>query len=231
MQRAHVSWACATALPILAGCGEAPGGPRWADVGRVCPPWAPATPLPTAARDSLPPPEPNDTTWHPDARGAHLARRLPGGWGGQFGEDGHWAIYLTAPERGREVTALLRLPPGVRVRRGRWDYAQLYDWYRYLSPHTHGLAMVSLGIDVAHNRILLGVLDAATRRQLEERLAALRIPCYLVAIQVEQRPVVAAAPANESLQQTAPSRILVQHRPPSSSGATGIAPAGPERRS
>jgi hypothetical protein len=178
------TWWTRTVALFLAWCTQLHDRPRWADVGRVCLPWAAATSLPAAKRDSLWP-DPGS----PHADNAELARRLPGGWGGQFGGFPHGTIYLTAPEHAREVVALRHLPPGVRVRRGRWDAAQLHDWYRYLTPRTGGAAVSSVGIDVAGNRIVVGVVDAAARRQLEGTLAALEIPCYLVAIGIEPRAV------------------------------------------
>src|SRR5688572_5247253 len=110
----------------------APSTARWADLGRECKADAPATLLSAAARDSLPKRSSRDM----NDEMADLARDLPGGWGGMFLDQGVMTVYLTDPsQKAAFVSAAQgRLPvgPDSRVIQGRWDFAQLYDWYRYI---------------------------------------------------------------------------------------------------
>jgi len=78
-------------------------------------------------------------------------------------------------------------PKRVRVRKVRWNFAQLYDWYRYLGLHVLSASgLVTSDIDEAQNSITYGVKDESGRRRLERLLAELRPPppCFLVAIEV-----------------------------------------------
>jgi hypothetical protein len=127
-----------------------------------------------------------------------LARTVPGGFGGYFvrSSDGRETIYLKEPEKRGEALVALNARPvtgvtigaDVVVVRGRWDYVQLYEWYRYLVPRLSGTRLVSTDLDEGENRILLGVEDEPSRRRLERRLAALDVPCFLVAIEVGPPP-------------------------------------------
>jgi hypothetical protein len=183
-------------IAIVCGCSntteprtDAPSGPRWASLGRVCDVNDPAQSLSAAARDSLPPDLSPESS--PNVRWAELARRVPGGWGGFFAEDGVPTIFLVDTTLREEALAVLAtepfLPvtPDTRVKQGRWDFAQLYEWYRYLGPHIWPLeGWRSSDVDEAHNRLLYGVADEAARARAEQRLAALGVPCFLVAIQI-----------------------------------------------
>ena len=78
-------------------------------------------------------------------------------------------------------------PKRVRVRKVRWNFAQLYDWYRYLGLHVWSdSGLVTSDIDEAQNSITYGVKDESGRPRLERLLAQLRPPppCFLVAIEV-----------------------------------------------
>ncbi len=80
-----------------------------------------------------------------------------------------------------------RDPKRVRVRKVRWNFAQLYDWYRYLGLHVWSASgLVTSDIDEAQNSITYGVKDEPSRRCLERLLAQLgpHLPCFLVAIEV-----------------------------------------------
>lgn len=193
------------ALLLLAACSDPvsvrplelgfdPEDPAWIAPDGSCGPSAPAVPLPAARRDSLPPPparpDMNDQ-W------AAIAREVPGGWGGLLYVDDRLTIVLVEPDqRGAAIRALQRHFSGdpriasdlstAQVRRGRWDFAQLYDWYRYLQPHVWSVEGVqSTDIDEATNRLEFGVLSEEAREELRERLAALDIPCFLVASEIE----------------------------------------------
>jgi hypothetical protein len=119
---------------------------------------------------------------------------VPGGWGGFFLENGVPTIYLVVPARKDAAVAVLRtegLPvtSSTRVKQGRWDFAQLYDWYRYLLPHIRVEGLSTGDIQESRNRLEFGVIDEAARARLERTLAGLGVPCFLIAIGI-RRPVV-----------------------------------------
>ncbi|HEU5262317.1 MAG TPA: hypothetical protein VFU41_12940 [Gemmatimonadales bacterium] len=176
---------------VRVGACVHPARTEWANIGRTCPPSAPTVGVPAVVRDSLPPiahgvPATMDDQW------AELAREVPGGWGGMILE-GWPVIYLVDTTKRAEVAAVLAargalqgIDPGqVRVRQARWDFAQLYDWYRYLNLHVWSdSGLVMSDIDEAANRITYGVLDEAARRRVERLLAELHLPCFLVTVEV-----------------------------------------------
>lgn len=179
---------------LLAACGgvrdEGTAPAEWASVGRWCWPNSAAASLPTAVAESLPV---DSDSLSEDARWARVARVVPGGWGGGlFLDHGVPTIYLTDPSRRAEAVAALNqrgvdgqtLGPDVRVRRARWNYAQLYDWYRYLNQRIGNVSISGTDIDQAHNRLLYGVTSVSGKRALEARLAALAVPCHLVAVEI-----------------------------------------------
>jgi hypothetical protein len=187
-------------VAVAVGCGS-PSAPsadarseaRWASLGRICPDDAPAPSLSADARESVPLP----LSREPDAnaRWAALAGRVPGGWGGFFLENGVPTIYLVDPALKEAAIAVLTtegfpVTSSTRVKQGRWDFAQLYDWYRYLARHIQAVDGMSFSdVQEARNRIEYGVIDEATRARLEQTLAALDIPCFLVAIEIRARAV------------------------------------------
>lgn len=133
-----------------------------------------------------------------DDEAADIARQVPGGWGGLFLQNGTPVIYLVQPERRDEAVAALHAlgvgGPTIDVRQaqvlqGRWDFAQLYDWYRWINgtmPYPPGL--VYTDIDEVTNRLGYGVL-ASGRDSLVALLATLDLPCDLVTIEVTSAPV------------------------------------------
>jgi hypothetical protein len=182
-------------LAILAAC-SAPAGPetpgdgqasqaRWADLGRDCPANTAAPSLSAAARDSLPSPG-----WDLNAQWAAIALRAPGGWGGYFIDDGVPTIYLLDPSQAQSAAAFLRtegipVPSSVAARQGRWGFAQLFDWYRYLNRYIWTVEGVSSSdIQEARNRLEYGVIDEPTRVRVEQVLSVLDIPCFLVALEI-----------------------------------------------
>ena len=136
-----------------------------------------------------------------DDQWAAIARWVPGGWGGFFLDStGHPTVYLVHPERQQDALAdLYALGIGkpfydvrtAQVRQGRWDFAQLYDWYRYInarwSEHviSHALALNGgvyfTDIDEVRNRLAYGV-DTTAKVDLEAVLATLQPPCALVTV-------------------------------------------------
>ncbi len=166
--------------------------------------------VPAAALDSLglSIPAPAVT---PDDRWAALAREVPGGFAGTMLEGGLVVFLVDTTQRDAALAALGargglagRDPKRVRVRKVRWNFAQLYDWYGYLNRHLdfdHDNVAMS-DIDEAENRITYGVMGEGARRALEHRLAALRPPppCFLVAVEV-------VGPAPDKLVSRVPARL------------------------
>jgi len=63
----------------------------------------------------------------------------------------------------------------------RWDFAQLFDWYRYLLPHLHAVPGVYMSdIDESENRIVVGAITPDVQRQVLKRAADRGAPCGLV---------------------------------------------------
>ncbi len=210
MPRPHPAFAIVLALiPVACSDPAAPGDPTepdewlgatWADLGRACPADAPAFSLSEAARDSVPILDHELGTM--DALWAGFAREVPGGWGGLFYKDGRLTMYLVDPDQQDEATAsLARLFEGstwagyapqlasARILEGRWDFAQLFDWYRYINQYIWEVDGVTFSdIQEAANRIEYGAEDEDALRRATEALAALDLPCFLVALQIRGMP-------------------------------------------
>lgn len=190
-------------VAVLAACnGPTPPAPtaihdeamRWANVGKSCDDTAPAVLLAAARRDSLP------TTFlaPPDQRWADLARTAPGGIGGIFqvgpNVTGDYFIWLTDPsKRAEAIAAITAAFPGLenffpfdraRVMKGRWDFAQLADWYGYLLLKGPIPGIRTSDIQEGSNRLEFGVPNEEARAALEQWLTALDVPCRLVAIRI-----------------------------------------------
>src|SRR5947208_477356 len=201
MTRISAATSCRNSVVSLAllglACAHPSPDPRWTSLGRSCPADAPVVDVPAAALDSLglSIPAPAVT---PDDRWAALAREVPGGFAGMMLEGGLVVFLVDTTQRDAALAALAarrglegRDPKRVRVRKVRWNFAQLYDWYRYLNLHVWSdSGVVTSDIDEAENRITYGVMGESGRRRLERRLAALRprLPCFLVAVEVVGPP-------------------------------------------
>jgi hypothetical protein len=71
------------------------------------------------------------------------------------------------------------------VWRGRWDFAQLYDWRGYISlvlGWPDGLVIED--IDEFRNRLAYGVRDSAAAESVQASLEAIELPCELVIVEV-----------------------------------------------
>jgi hypothetical protein len=101
-------------------------------------------------------------------------------------------MYLVDPTKeGEAKAALFALGVGLprdirqaRVIKGRWDFAQLFDWYRYIQPHidfSNGISFTD--IDEARNRLVYGMVSAASKTSLEASFQSLSLPCELVIIE------------------------------------------------
>lgn len=138
---------------------------------------------------------PPDSSAYPtmDDQWAATARWVPGGWGGFFLDGGRPTVYLVHPEQRQEaLAALYAVGLGgplydvrtAQVREGRWDFAQLYDWYRYIKLRigwSDGL--YSTDIDEVRNRLSFGV-DTTAKADLESLLGTLDLPCDLLTVTV-----------------------------------------------
>lgn len=185
------------AVAGLAGCANNPVSPsiydgptlKWASLAKSCPQDAPATPIPLALKAATPPMGSSLTI---DDKYADIARDIPGGWGGgSFLENSVMNMYLVNPSQKEAALAALAehgvvgAGADVRVRQGRWNFAELYDWYRYLGSYVWTSAKVSSSdIQEARNRIQYSVIDEGERAKLEKALSDLDIPCWLVAIEI-----------------------------------------------
>jgi len=139
-------------------------------------------------RDSLPPSLYPGRTTEKD-QWAHAARTTPGGFGGLTAQGNERVLYLVDTSKRKDaVEALLAAgiirPQDVRtatVRKARWTFAQLYDWYQYLNLHiTLGEDVTARGIDEGQNRIYYAVRDANEFDKLQGTLKQLHVPCFLV---------------------------------------------------
>jgi hypothetical protein len=120
---------------------------------------------------------------------ADIARKVPGGWGGYFFEDGIYTTYLVDPSKREEATAALLefgiyIRPG-RVKQGLWNFAQLYDWKLYIYAQSSGAPkFISTNIDQALNRVVFGVPNAETGDSLATFFSSLALPCDLLVIEL-----------------------------------------------
>ena len=72
------------------------------------------------------------------------------------------------------------------VWQGRWDFGQLYDWYRYINDVAVGWpdGLVSRDIDEYQNRLRYGVRDDQALNSLTELFKSAGLPCELALIEV-----------------------------------------------
>lgn len=186
------------ALAVLAAsaCEQPEPESDWAAVGRTCTDDAPATPLAQAIVDTLPA---FDTLGSHFGRRWWLARNMPGRFAGLAVVDGKTTLFLTDTSQAKAALAFSRehgidgtgLTDDTPVQQARWDFAQLFDWYRYVAPHLKGQSLTSLGIDEGRNRIEFAVPDIDAQRHVEIRLAELHLPCFLIAVPIIRRPTAA----------------------------------------
>lgn len=170
---------------IGAACSDPMGPPP------VCDPDGPGPSIAGARRDSVPPPPTGRHNLNDEW--ADIARQVPGGWGGAFLVNGQFTMYLVQPDRREKaIAALISLGfgntavRGAEVWQGRWDFAQLYDWRRYINL-TVGWreGLVFSDLDEFQNRIVFGVRGAEAAGSVEALLDALHLPCELVVLEVE----------------------------------------------
>lgn len=155
----------------------------------------PAKSLDPSLASTLPPRTGN---MMPDDGWADLAERVPGGFAGILYADGKPVLMLTDPSQaGAAKKALASQLSGfnvasAEVRKARWDFAQLVNWYNYLTVKTsvwQTPGMVSGDKDEVINRIHFGVVDSAARDALLRTLAGIDLPCDLIAVGITGRIV------------------------------------------
>jgi hypothetical protein len=161
----------------------------WANVGKVCTKNSPIAEIPSSARDSLGDPFGNPGKHNdPWEKRAEISRRIPGGWGGVTRKEngfGTRLLFVDTTQRVRALEALAAagspFSPDTPVKQGRWTYAQIYDWFRYIHTHLRHVAVTMWTLDEANNRILYGVENEAAAREFDRQLATMNTPCFLVA--------------------------------------------------
>ena len=161
----------------------------WANVGKECTQNSPVTEIPSSARDSLGDPFGNPGKHNnPWEKRAEISRKIPGGWGGVTRRENGFGTRLLFADTTQRVRALEALAaagspfsPDTPLKEGRWTYAQIYDWFRYIHTHLRHVAVTGWTLDEANNRILYGVEDEAAAREFDRQLAAMNTPCFLVA--------------------------------------------------
>jgi len=137
-------------------------------------------------------PNNNDSTW------VRLAREVPGGFAGIYLKHGALVLALTQPEKKLDAIAALtarhlELPPRVDLRdaiveRVRWNFAQLYDWSRYVFPRVHMKGLVMADLDELHNSVTIGILQQDTA-SVNADLKKLSLPSGLVRVEAYASPV------------------------------------------
>jgi hypothetical protein len=178
-----------TAVLTLACLRVSPS--QGAGASEACPPDLPGPSVPAAIRESLAP-FPTGRQATIDDQWAVTAREIPGGFAGIILEGGPVVFLVDTTQREAALAALIarhaipgRHPERARVRRARWDFAQLHEWYEYLNGHLTGDSGFAMGdIDEGHNQLTYGVADSAAQRRFEAILARLPVPCGLVVVEV-----------------------------------------------
>ena len=143
----------------------------------------PASSLPDSLARPLPP---RTGRRLPDDRWADLATSVPGGFAGVFYDSTHTPILmLTDPARSAAAKEALSGKLGfpvqeATVRRARWDFAQLVDWFNYLQPRLGVPATADK--DEVLNRVRFSVTSVELRDRVVRALARLPLPCDLVVV-------------------------------------------------
>ena len=197
---------------VLAACdGASPTGvvgpesskPAFATVELFagCPDSVAAVDIPLAVRDSI---QAGIAANYYDGQLAIVARRVPGGFAGEWiGADGRFTIGLVDLSQRDAALAALHVDPllprpvplDAAVVQERWNFAQLVEWDRYLTPALlHEPDLVGIDRDELANRLVYGVRTAAGRDRVISALRAAGAPCGLIQIKAEQPPV----PADQS---------------------------------
>jgi hypothetical protein len=203
---------CAVSLVVMIACSDPVSDPGSGPVSDPAPDpsyvWAnppgcdsnaPAVSLPAAQGDSMPAVRSTGFLTI-DETNYNLAQHVPGGW----------ANYYLTPVNGRNTPVLMFVdttnvlaaidslvkyyPYGHRsfardsivLRVVRWNWVQLYDWYRYIS-YFKGLpdGWTFSDVDEFENRLSFGGNTAADRDAVVQSLRQLDVPCWLAAVRIK----------------------------------------------
>ena len=178
--------AAAIAVIALAGCRPsdttiAPTPPAPAIRLAQCD--GPASPLPDSIARQL---APRTGRMMPDDQWADLAKTVPGGFAGVLYDSAHNPILMLvdpakAAAAKQALDGRISFPlQQATVRRARWDFAQLVDWFNYLFPRLG--VPVTADKDEALNRIRFSVTSVELRDRVIRALAQLPLPCDLVVV-------------------------------------------------
>src|SRR6185295_4282900 len=141
---------------------------------------------------------------------ARMGREIPGFGGLFYDGQGRPNVYLLDP-RGTGA-ALKSLGQDVVVRQGEYEFARLLAWRYELRPLLALPGVVSLDVDEARNRVVLG-LDATSRSKsldrdrLERELLFTRVPRQAVVL--EETPPVEALVGLQSKFRPAPGGVQI----------------------
>jgi hypothetical protein len=137
---------------------------------------------------------------HPDDDFVAIANSVPGGFAGVFVENNHAVVTFVNPVLANEARAVITEAlvsrgfgsPNIDLahaefRGARWTFAELDEWYRYITPKAFTLTsgISTTDIDEKANTIAIGVIDEASRAQLEAQLASLHVSCNLVTTTIQ----------------------------------------------
>jgi hypothetical protein len=192
---------------VLAACdgasptglvGREPSKPAFATVELFadCPDSVAAVDIPAAVRDSI---QAGIASNYFDGRLAIVARRVPGGFAGEWtGADGRFTVGLVdLTQRDAALAALhddpllpRQVPLDAAVVQTRWNFAQLVEWDRYLTPALgREPDLVGIDRDELANRLVYGVRTVAGRDRVISALRAAGAPCGLIQIRAQEPPV------------------------------------------
>lgn len=161
---------------------------------------APAVSLSAARHDSLPG-YPAGSPLTLDEAFYRAAQHTPGGFAGFYlvpvnGRNTNVVMFVDTTNVSAALDSLTKYYPGshrsfardsVVLRLVRWNWEQLYDWYRYITS-VAGLpnAWFSTDIQEDSNRVRIGALaTVANRDLLVQRLRQLDVPCWLAGVVIE----------------------------------------------
>lgn len=181
-----IVWACSSGSPSVTAPKDIPRS----NYVRVADCDGPPVSLPANFRALL---GPRTGQMVPDDHWADLAEQIPGGFAGVLYSDGKPVLMLTRPEQETAVKQALAADPTFKgfdlahaeVRKARWDFAQLVDWYRYLVGQTsvwNTPGMAAGDKNEGTNRIYFGIETEAGRQELKRKLLAANVPCDLIQI-------------------------------------------------
>lgn len=180
---------------LICGCQDAGDGFVWANYGG-CPPNAT---LSESQRAALPP-----FGTSPWDKWATLASHVPGGFAGEYLmpvglETTHVAVALVDTTQASVALdslaanwSIVSTKPfsfardSVTIHQARWTFIELNDWYRLLGPIAqYQFGAMGASLNMADNRIEIAFESVDRRSAMLRELSAQRVPCWLVAADVE----------------------------------------------